>query len=109
MLSVRVEHSENAIVLHCTGRIVRGEETAILCAAAQQNRKHIILDLERVEALDAAGVGAFIALQAAGIYLELKNPQAQVREVLRVTNLDSVFDISSSYSGQVEACRVAAG
>lgn len=107
MLSVRVEHCENAVILHCEGRIVRGEETAILCAAAQQNRKTVIVELEKVEALDAAGMGALIALQAAGIYLELRNPQSQVREALRVTNLDSVFDISEFRPGLVLESHIA--
>lgn len=96
MLNVRVEHSEGAVILRCHGRIVRGEETAILCAAAQQNRPHLVLDLEDVSGIDAAGIGAFIALQAAGIYLQLRNPHGQVLESLRVTRLDSLFDISES-------------
>jgi anti-anti-sigma factor len=108
MLSVRVEYSEGTVILHCHGRIVRGDETAILCAATQQNRRNVVLDLQEVEALDAAGIGAFLALQAAGIYLQLRNPHGQVREALRVTRLESVFDISESPSStQIEEPRVA--
>ena len=34
-----------------------------------------------------------ISLQAAGIYLKLMDPNEHVREVLRVTGLESVFEI----------------
>jgi anti-anti-sigma factor len=110
MLIVSVENSGGAVILHCHGRIVRGEETAMLCAAAGQNSRNIILDLEDVEALDAAGIGAFIALQAAGIYLQLRNPHGQVLEALKVTRLNSLFDISESASGPAaQESRLAIG
>ena len=48
--------------------------------------------------VDAAGIGLLVSLQAAGIYLKLMNPTKQVREILRVTNLESVFEISESQS-----------
>ena len=99
MLIVSVENFGGAVILHCHGRIVRGEETAMLCAAARQNSRNVILDLDDVEALDAAGIGAFIALQAAGIYLQLRNPHGQVLEALKVTRLSSLFDICESASG----------
>jgi anti-anti-sigma regulatory factor len=49
-----------------------------------------------VDAIDAAGIGALVSLQASGIYLTLLNPTEQVREVLRVTQLESVFEIRES-------------
>ncbi len=54
------------------------------------------LDLTGVDAIDAAGIGSLVSLQASGIYLQLLNPSAQVREALRVTELDSIFEISDS-------------
>ena len=93
MLTVRVDYLEGIIILRCAGRIVRGSETAILCSAAQQQGRDVVLDLSQVEAIDAAGLGALVSLQAAGIYLKLMNPTEQVRDILRVTGLDSVFEI----------------
>jgi anti-anti-sigma factor len=54
------------------------------------------VDLSGVTAIDAAGIGALISLRAAGTYLRLVDPSETVRRVLRLTNLDSVFDISES-------------
>lgn len=86
-------------MLRCRGRIVRGEETAILCSAARQDGQNVILDLSEVETIDAAGIGALISLQAAGIYLKIMNPTEQVRETLRITKLESIFEITSSQAG----------
>jgi anti-anti-sigma factor len=71
-----------------------------LCAAVGQHRRNITLDLTGVDAIDAAGIGSLVSLQASGIYLKLVNPTEQVREVLRVTQLESVFEISESRSSE---------
>ncbi len=98
MLNVTVQSLGDATILRCSGRIVRGEETALSCAAVRQQQRNIILDLTDVEAVDAAGIGLLVSLQAAGFYLTLMNPTHHVRETLRVTNLDSIFEISELHS-----------
>ena len=98
MLSVTVEDLGEVVILCCQGRIVRGDETAILCAAVDQHGRNVILDLSGVDVIDAAGIGALISLQAAGTYLKLMNPTKSVREVLRVTGLESVFEICEARS-----------
>jgi anti-anti-sigma factor len=92
MLKVTVENLGEIVILRCAGRIVRGHETALLCSALQQEGRNIILDLAQVDAIDAAGIGALVLLQAAGIYLKLINPTERVREILKITQLDSVFE-----------------
>jgi anti-anti-sigma factor len=96
MLTVAVQDSGDGVVLQCRGRIVRGDETAILCAAVRHQRRNVTLDLTGVDAIDAAGIGSLVSLQASGIYLRLLNPTPQVREVLRVTQLESIFEICGS-------------
>ena len=98
MLTVTTGRLGDVVTLRCAGRIVRGQETAILCAAVQQHQSHLVLDLAGVDAIDAAGIGLLVSLQAAGIYLKLVNSTKQVREVLRVTQLDSIFEICESQS-----------
>jgi anti-anti-sigma regulatory factor len=53
----------------------------------------VTLDLSGVDAIDAAGIGSLVSLQASGLYLKLLNPTAQVREMLRVTQVDSILEI----------------
>jgi anti-anti-sigma factor len=96
VLHVALEEKDETVILHCIGRIVRGHETALLCAAVGRYGRSIILDLTEVDAIDAAGVGALISLQAAGIYLRLRNPNKAIGEVLRVTRLDSIVEICGS-------------
>jgi anti-anti-sigma factor len=103
MLNVAVEKLNDTVVLHCTGRIVRGEETALLCAASRQHGRTVVVDLGSVDAVDAAGIGMLLSLQAAGIYLRLMNPNQHVREMLRVTHLDSIFEVCESLSTQTKA------
>lgn len=91
MLKVSINHLGNAAILKCEGRIVRGEESRLLCAAI--GSREAILDLSAVESIDAAGVGMLVSLQAAGVYLTLLNPNQSVSAVLHLTGLDSVFDI----------------
>jgi anti-anti-sigma factor len=96
MLTVTVKNSDDGVVLQCQGRIVRGYETAILCAAVRQEGRNVTLDLTEVDAIDAAGIGSLVSLQASGIYLTLLNPTEQVREVLKLTQLESIFEIRGS-------------
>ena len=100
MLTVTVKDSDDGVVLQCQGRIVRGDETAILCAAVRQEGRIVTLDLTGVDAIDAAGIGSLVSLQASGIYLTLLNPTEQVREVLRVTQLESIFEIRDSRAAE---------
>jgi len=96
VLNVTIEESEKNVILHCAGQMVRGDETALLCAAIGQPDRNIVVDLSQVDAIDAAGVGALIALQAAGLYLQVLNPAKAIRDVLRLSGLDSVFEIFTS-------------
>jgi len=96
MLTVEVKVSNNDAILHCQGRIVSGDEHTLLCAAIKQRGRNVILDLSHVEAIDAAGIGALVSLQAAGLYLKLMNPTPHVREILHLTKLDTIFEIGKS-------------
>ena len=98
MLTVTIEEFDEMTVVRCVGRIVSGYDNVLLCPAAQQVGRDVVLDLTQVDAIDAAGIGALISLQAAGVYLKLMNPTPQVREILKLTNLDSVFEIVESHS-----------
>ncbi len=96
VLKVSVNQVGNTAILRCEGRIVRGEESRLLCVAIGSSEA--IIDLTAVESIDAAGVGMLVSLQAAGIYLTLLNPNEAVGRVLRLTGLDSVFDVREGSS-----------
>ena len=50
MLTVTVQELDDDVILRCLGKIVRGEETAILCAAVRHRGRNVILDLGGVDA-----------------------------------------------------------
>jgi len=93
VLSVTVKDLGDVVTLFCKGTIVSGAEAAILCAAVRQYGRNLILDLSEVDGIDAAGVGALIALQSAGVYFRLKHLAQRVRETLRLRGVDSVLEI----------------
>lgn len=108
MLTVTIQEFDDDVILRCTGRIVGGYETSVLCAALPYFGRNVILDLSEVEAIDGAGIGVLISLQAAGIYLKLVNPNGRVLDMLKVTKADSVFEIyqpldHASYAEQIRA------
>ena len=110
MLRVTVQKLDDLAILHCQGRIVRGRETSILSAAVRQNGRNVLLDLRKVDGIDAGGLGALVSLRAAGFCLKLMEPVAHVRKILSLTRLDSVFEICESEStdemlGKVEVDR----
>ena len=57
MLTVTPHTVADTLVLHCHGRLVRGEELALLCAAVHHHGRDVVLDLSEVSAIDAAGTG----------------------------------------------------
>jgi anti-anti-sigma factor len=100
VLTVTARTIANTVVLRCHGRIVHGDESALLCAAVQNHGRDVMVDLAGVSTIDASGIGALVALQAAGVYLKLMNPSEAVSAVLRLTGLRSVFEICDEQPSQ---------
>jgi anti-anti-sigma factor len=103
MLAVNIQNLENGVLLICSGRIVAGEELNLLrsAALAHSQQREIVLDFEKVGAIDGAGLG-LVALLAArmrnrGLRLHIQNPNVHVRELLELTNLDSVIEITPAH------------
>lgn len=62
-----------------------------------EGRRHLVVDLGRVEFIDSSGLGALISalkvLRAAGGDLKLVNLTPAVQTVLDITRLTRVFDV----------------
>jgi len=96
-------HSGGAVVVHCQGRIIFGPEARALTALVADVLPAagcMVVDLAGVESIDSAGLGELVLLhlwaEAAGHSLKFASPRAQVRQLLELTNLASVFDTYSS-------------
>ena len=98
MLRVHTRNLGDAAVLSLQGRLISGETRALREAIrAQSNAKAIILDLGRVTAIDAYGLGLMLELRrlsdTKGVRFKLMNVSKFTSRVFEVTRLDSVFEI----------------
>jgi anti-anti-sigma factor len=106
-LSLETRRSGDVIIIHCEGRIVYREEAAELSRVvgeALQNTREVILEFEGVDSIDSAGLGvlvlAHMAAEGQGKVVKLSGVMPHVRELLELTNLNSVFEM---YPGLEEA------
>jgi anti-anti-sigma factor len=100
-LHIKSEQTGDVAVLQCSGRIVRGEAIHFLrdAVTSLKQPRMVVLDLTDVEMLDGGGLGMLVFLHRwtrdHGIQLKLVNPSTFVREMLDLTHLSRVFNISS--------------
>jgi len=98
MLKVHSRNLGDAAVLSLQGRLISGETRTLREAVrAQPDAKAIILDLGRVTAIDAYGLGLMLELRrqsdTKGVRFKLMNVSKFTSRILEVTRLDSVFEI----------------
>ena len=75
MLKLTLKRMYGTTTLGRHGLIVRNEETPLLCLALGLRGQAVILHLSHTTAIDQWGIRALISLQAAGIFLTLRNPK----------------------------------
>lgn len=108
MLKIHTQRLGGVTILRLRGRIVIGETAPLRNAVhSQANASTVVLDLARVNGIDARGLGVLLELrewaQSKGIEVRLINVTRLVHKILEITRLDSVFDISTQESVQSKA------
>jgi anti-sigma B factor antagonist len=113
-LSLETRNSGDVMIVHCQGRIVyRDEALALsqLVGELLQCSNKVVLDLSGVTSIDSAGIGELVLLhtRARSQKAEMKyaSPSPLVRDLLGLTNLDSVFEIHPSVYDAVAAFQPA--
>jgi anti-anti-sigma regulatory factor len=100
MLNVNVERIGKVAVVHCEGRIVRSDAASRLRDAVTRERdaRIILLDLSGVGALENAGLGMLLFLQAWArghdIQFRVFDPPASVRESLERARSAAAVEIA---------------
>ena len=100
MLRVGVYKPGQVAILRLRGRIVSGE-TRILrkVVLSLSDASVIVLDFSRVKGIDAHGLGVLLdlrqQLQSKGIEFRLMNVTKLVGQVLAITKLDTVFQLTT--------------
>jgi anti-sigma B factor antagonist len=96
-LTFNVERKGNTALVHCHGRLVAGVCNAFYAKLHPliAEHKRIVLDLTELALVDSMGMGTLVRLyvsaKSAGSRIELINLGKQVRELLGITNLLSLF------------------
>lgn len=99
-LKINTSISGDTAILDCEGKIVAGDAISALGEAvhSQQNPR-IALDLSKVKVIDGAGLGLLVSLHkwanSSGKRLRLNNASWRVLDLLQLTRLDSILNISS--------------
>jgi anti-sigma B factor antagonist len=109
-LKISIREMDDVAVLALDGRIVLGEETSSLREKVKsllgEGKKKVVLDLKNVTLIDSSGLGALVAAHSSaksdGASLRLCNLGARSNELLQVTKLYTVFEVSNT---EVDAVR----
>ena len=98
-LTLDVERTANTAVVRCHGRLVSGVNDVLYNQVRQlmPDYRRIVLDLADLTRVDSTGLGTLARLyvhsRSAGCSLELLNLGKQVRDLLGMTHLLSVFTV----------------
>jgi len=114
MLKVHAQKVGNVTILRLQGRIATGDASMLRNAMLSQlDANALVLDLARVNGIDAGGLGVMLELreltQSKGILFRLVNVTKLVQQVLEMTCLDAVFVISSEEDVLSDAARRRSG
>jgi anti-sigma B factor antagonist len=100
--------SDDVTILDLTGRLSLGEAVAFgpgsglilsetVKELAKKGKKNILLNLAGVTYVDSSGVGQLVGAMTSarnqGVSLKLLRPNTQVLNLLKLSKLDTVFDI----------------
>ena len=109
-LKITNREVDGVSVLTLDGRIVLGEETVALREKVKgllgEGKKKLVLDLKNVTLIDSSGLGALVSAHSSaksgGATLRLCNLGSKTNQLLQITKLVTVFEVSYS---EAEAVR----
>jgi anti-sigma B factor antagonist len=102
---------DGVTVLALDGRIVLGEETSALREKVKgllaEGKKSIVLNLSNVTLIDSSGLGTLVAAyssaKTSGAALRLSNLGSRFNDLLQVTKLYTIFEVSDTEASAVSA------
>ncbi len=109
-LSLEARNHGDVMIVHCQGRIVYRDEAAALSRLVGEILEtggKVVLDLSGVSSIDSAGIGELASLytwaRSRKADLKCANPSPLVRDLLDLTNLNSVLEIHPSLGDALAA------
>jgi anti-sigma B factor antagonist len=111
-LKVQTQLSGDVCILHCSGRIVFGDEGAALRERGRNilaGTPKVVVDLNEVDYIDSGGLGILVGLWVSarnkGGELKLVSPTQRIKELLRRTSLAKIFRVYANNDEAVAAFR----
>ncbi len=111
-LRVQTRITGDVVIFLCDGRIVFGDEGAALrerVGNVLADTPKIIVNLNEVDYIDSGGLGILVGLLVSarnrGGELKLVSPDKRVKDLLRRTNLNTVFGVYGTNEEAVAAFR----
>jgi len=111
-LKVQTQISGDVCILHCSGRIVFGDEGAALRERGRNilaGTPKVVVDLNEVDYIDSGGLGILVGLWVSarnkGGELKLVSPTQRIKELLRRTSLAKIFKVYGNNDEAVAAFR----
>jgi len=111
-LKVQTQISGDVCILHCSGRIVFGDEGAALRERGRNilaGTPKVVVDLNEVDYIDSGGLGILVGLWVSarnkGGELKLVSPTQRIKELLRRTSLAQIFRVYVNIDEAVAAFR----
>ena len=109
-LKMETHISGEVLILHCTGRLVFGDEAVAFRARVKHmllGTNQIVVNLSGMEYIDSAGMGTLVGLLASTRNrhgeIKLVRPTKRVTDLLRQTRLNTVFHSYESDDDAVAA------
>jgi anti-sigma B factor antagonist len=110
-LKITNQEIDGVLVLTLEGRIVLGEESSALRekvkSLLREGKKNILLNLANVTLIDSSGLGALVAAyssaKSGGASLRLCNLGSRSNELLQITKLYTVFEVSDTEADALRA------
>jgi anti-sigma B factor antagonist len=111
-LKLSTRNEKGVTVVDCNGRIVFGEESALLRDTVKKlvgESNQIILNLGGISYIDSGGLGTLVALyttaHTAGGSVKLVNLTQRVGDLLQVTKLLTVFEVYDSEQKAIDSFK----
>ena len=109
-LKINSREVDGVTVVSLDGRVVLGEETNSLREKVKgllaEGKRKLVLDMSNVTLIDSAGLGTLVGVHQSaatrGATLRLCNLGAKFKELLQMTRLLTVFEVSTN---EAEAVR----
>jgi anti-sigma B factor antagonist len=111
-LSLNTRTVDGILIVDCHGRIVFGEESALLRDSLRKliaENKKIVLNLGGISYIDSGGLGTLVSLYTTahnnGGAIKLANLTQRVGDLLQVTKLVTIFEVFDSEDAAIQSFR----